>query len=267
VIEIASHDDPRLAPYRLLARPDTLVAQGLFVAEGRLVLRRLAASSSRFPIYSVLLTPAAQRAAADVVATLPAATPVYIVTRDVMSELAGFQIHRGCLALAHRPGPTSLGELDLAAARRLVILEGVNNPDNVGGIFRSAAAFGVDAVLLGPSCGDPLYRKAVRTSMGATLQVPFATAAQWPDAITDLHARGFRVVALTPHPGATSLDECPRNLARVALLVGSEGYGLSGEALAAADTRIRIAMSDQVDSLNATVAASIALFHYSALTT
>jgi len=139
-------------------------------------------------------------------------------------------------------------------------MERVNNPDNVGGIFRSAAAFGVDAVMLGPACGDPFYRKAVRTSMAATLAVPFADAGPWPEAIHIMRRSGMRVLALTPAAEARSIRDVPHDLARVAILVGAEGEGLSAAALAAADDRVRIPMSGPGDSLNVTVAASIALF-------
>jgi tRNA G18 (ribose-2'-O)-methylase SpoU len=187
---------------------------------------------------------------------------VFVVDQQTMNGIAGFNIHRGCLALAKRPATLTLETLPLAAARRLVILEGVNNPDNIGGIFRSAAAFGVDAVVLGPACSDPLYRKSVRTSMAATLAVPFADAGVWPDALAWLRARGWPIVALTPAADAAPLDTLPSNPPNVALLVGAEGDGLSAAALAAADRLLRIPMSPRVDSLNVTVATSIALYHF-----
>jgi tRNA G18 (ribose-2'-O)-methylase SpoU len=146
----------------------------------------------------------------------------------------------------------------------VVVLEGVNNPDNVGGIFRSASAFAADAVILGPSCSDPLYRKSIRTSMAATLDVPFADAGAWPQAIADLRSRGFTVLALTPAADATSIDAVPRTLERVAILVGAEGEGLSDPAQTAADYRVRIPMTGTADSLNVTVAASIAMYVISA---
>ena len=177
-----------------------------------------------------------------------------------MNGLAGFNIHRGCLALVRRP-PTAT--LDLVAAgplSRILLLEGVNNPDNVGGLFRSAAAFGIDLVVLGPDSGDPLYRKAIRTSMGASLSVPFVLAPQWPGAIRDLRADGFTVVALTPNRAMGPLEEVfPHS--KLALLVGSEGSGLSDAAMQAATLRIRIPTTADVDSLNVTTAASIAMYH------
>ena len=252
--------DPRLADYRLLTRPDALARAGLFVVEGRLVLPRLLAEH-RFRLRLALLTRAAYHALGDTAAEAAARAPIYLVEPAVMEGITGVAIHRGCLALAERPADLAVDELPLPAMRRLLVLEGVNNPDNVGGLFRSAAAFGVDAVILGPDCGDPLYRKAIRTSMGGTLRLPFATARAWPDDLVGLRQRGWPVLALTPAPGATALDDIARHQPRAALLVGAEGPGLSPAALAAADQRVRIAMPGGGDSLNVTVAASIALHH------
>ena len=254
---VTSLDDPRVAAYRTLADPASLLRAGLFVAEGRLVVRRLL-SSPRFETVSVLVTEAAFDAMRDMLQSTH--TDVFVVGQQTMNQIAGFNIHRGCLALAKRPAFGTLDDQPLDTARRLVILEGVNNPDNVGGIFRSAAAFGVDAVVLGPACSDPLYRKSVRTSMAATLAVPFVAAGAWPDALGLLRDRGWSIVALTPR-GAIPLAELPRARDRVALLVGAEGEGLSTAALAAADQQVRIPMENVVDSLNVTVAASIALYH------
>lgn len=262
MIPIQTLDDPRVAEYRFLADHGALLRAGLFVAEGRLVLRRLV-SQRRFRIRSVLLTRAAYTGVGPMLAALDSNVPVYLVDQPLMDGLAGFQIHRGCLALAERTVALTLDEIDLASAARLLVLEGVNNPDNVGGVFRSAAAFGVDAVLLGPKCGDPLYRKAVRTSMAGTLQVPFAEARPWPGLLTRLRERGFRVLALAPSKEARPLGDYPRDLPRVALMVGAEGAGLSAEALATADDRVRIPMAGSADSLNVTVAVSIALWHFS----
>ncbi len=262
MIAVGGLDDPRVADYRLLTSPAALKKAGLFVVEGRLVLRRIL-GLPRFRVRSVLVTETACDALAEPFATLDSRVPVYVVDAAVMNGLAGFQIHRGCLALAERPAEMMLDEMNLSALARLLVLEGVNNPDNVGGIFRSAAVFGVDAVILGPDCGDPLYRKAVRTSMSGTLQVPFASAGPWPAALDTLRQHGFRVLALTPASHARALDDVPREIERVALLVGAEGHGLSAEALTAADERVRIPMTRSADSLNVTVAASIALHHFS----
>ena len=143
----------------------------------------------------------------------------------------------------------------------LLVLEGVNNPDNIGGIFRSAAAFGVDLIVLGPACADPLYRKSVRTSMGATLEVPYAASGDWPAALDVLRAHGCDVVALTTHLTALPLDRFSTSAPRVALLAGAEGPGLSEAAVARANVRVTIPMTGRVDSLNVATAVSVALYH------
>jgi tRNA G18 (ribose-2'-O)-methylase SpoU len=259
VTRVSSLDDTRIAEYRHLTDPRWLQHAGLFVAEGRLVVRRLLANH-RFRTRSILVTEPARAALADVLER--AATEVFVVDQKLMNEVAGFNIHRGCLALAERPRSRSLLHLPLASLRRVLVLENVNNPDNVGGIFRSAAAFGADAVVLGPACSDPLYRKSVRTSMAATLAVPFVDAGPWPDAIGVLRAHGLQVLALTPSLDAMRLDAFAHELDRVAILVGAEGEGLTPNALEAADKRVRIPMTGSADSLNVTVAASIALYWF-----
>ena len=172
-------------------------------------------------------------------------------------------MHRGCLALVHRPPSASVDAVALASTL-LVVLEGVSNADNVGGVFRNAAAFGADGVLLSPTCCDPLYRKAIRTSMAATLRVPFARAGadDWPGALTSVKAAGFTIVALTPRQPSETLaafTSRPRP-ARIALLLGTEGDGLTAEAEAAADYRVRIPIAGGIDSLNLAVATGIALY-------
>ena len=256
-VSIASLDDPRVADYRFIADQQYLRSHGIFVAEGRLVLRRLL-ESYRFETRSILLTPAAADGIGDGLDGTTAS--IYLVPQALMNEIAGFNIHRGCLAIGARPAAAMLGPDTLERATRIVALEGVNNPDNVGGIFRSAAAFGVDLVVLGPGCGDPLYRKAIRTSMAATLEVPFASAGQWPGAITVLRDHAFEVLALTPAPAAAPLDTFRAASNRTALLLGAEGDGLSAGALELSSARLRIPMSGNVDSLNVTTAASIAMY-------
>jgi tRNA G18 (ribose-2'-O)-methylase SpoU len=262
MIPVADADDPRVADYRRLADPDAIRRAGLFIAEGRLVVRRLLASD-RFRTRSVLVTDVAFRALRDFLERASSRVPVFVVDHTLISRIAGFNFHRGCLAVAERPAAASLASLPMTSVDRLIVLERVSNPDNVGGIFRTAAALGVDAAVLGPACGDPLYRKSVRTSMGATLTLPFAEAGAWPDAIGVLRAHGLRVLALTPDPQARPLNAIARTMPRVALLVGAEGEGLSAEALAASDERVRIPMEGHADSLNVTVAASIAMYHFS----
>ena len=256
---IAALDEPRIAEYRYVANPAAMERAGLFVAEGRFVVARLL-SLNRFRVRSLLLTPPAAQSLA--VAAIPADAPVFVIDQQMMNAIVGFNIHRGCLALAERPSIAALETVSLPAGARALVLEGVNNPDNVGGLFRSAAAFGADVVLLGPACGDPLYRKAIRTSMAATLRLPFFTAAAWPAALETLRRHGIRLVGLTTASDARALDTLPRNTGPLALLVGNEGTGLSEAALTACDERVRIPMTGGVDSLNATVAASIAMHHF-----
>lgn len=250
-------DDPRLAPYRDVARPDALRAHGLFVAEGRLVVQRLV-EGRRQVVHSLLVTETAAAAMRAVLATLDEAAPVFVVPQVVMNDVAGFNIHRGCLALAHRPASPPLTALPLAGATRLVIAEGVNNPDNVGGLFRNAAALGAAAVVLGPGCGDPLYRKAIRTSMAATLSLPWTTAEAWPGALDTVRAAGLAVIACTPDAAAPSLHDVALP-PRAAVLVGAEGDGLTAAAVARADYRVRIPMHGEMDSLNVATAAAIVL--------
>lgn len=254
---IVSLDDARVAGYRDVADPDRLLARGVFVAEGRLVVRRLI-ELRHWTISSILLTQPAVENLADV---LPHTTaPIYVVDQDVMNGIAGFNIHRGCLALVERPVTETLDRIAAGPHSRVLVLEGVNNPDNVGGLFRNAAAFGIDLVVLGPNSGDPLYRKAVRTSMGAALSVPFVKAAQWPGAIRDLRTDGFTVVALTPRVAAAPLEDVRRGT-KLALLVGAEGNGLSDAAMREATLLARIPTTVDVDSLNVATAAAIAMYH------
>jgi tRNA G18 (ribose-2'-O)-methylase SpoU len=204
VITIDDQDDERLADYRNIPDADLVERRGIFVAEGRLVVRRLL-EESPLAARSVMVTEAALGSIGDTLAARPA-LPVYRVSQAVMDGVAGFNIHRGCLAIGERPASVPWPEV-VARARTILVLEGIGNADNVGGIFRNAIAFGVDAVLIGPGCADPLYRKAIRTSMGAALLVPFAKAAAWPDALHQLTTLGFLVIALTPSAEAAPLRE------------------------------------------------------------
>ena len=269
IVPIAATDDARIRDYALVAQPRRLEAAGLFVAEGRLLVERLAAGT-RFPIHSVLLTPTA-------LGSLPALAaldaPVFVAAAPVLEGITGIDFHRGCLALGHREdtrhrrnteaGKAGTEDTGVLQGRLLLALEGVGNPDNVGGLFRVAAAFGAGGVLLDPASGDPLYRKALRTSMGTALTVPFARAASLPGALNEYRHQAFRIVALTPDPDAPALREVAADPARrTIVLVGGEGPGLSGGALALADVRARIPMAPGVDSLNVTVAAGIGLAHF-----
>ncbi len=263
--------DPRLAGYRWVAQPAELLRRGWFVAEGRLVVERLLAAE-RYEVESLLVTESALEALSPVLARHPLSSPLYVCPPQLFEQLTGHDFHRGCLGLVRRPEPVAWVEL-AARARSLLVLEGVANPDNVGGVFRNAAAFGVDAVLLDPRSADPLYRKAIRTSMGATLRVPFAVLGAgglpWPECLAELSACGLELVALTPAAGARDLDEFALAHAgsavgassgpRLALLLGAEGPGLSERALELSQHRVRIRIRPEVDSLNLAVACGIAL--------
>jgi len=259
-IPIDALDDARVADYRHVADAAYLQARSLFVAEGRLVVTRLLALP-QWTTHSILVTKAA---ADNLGATLDRIdAPVYVADQSLMNAIAGFNIHRGCLALAARQPAQTLDRVAADRARRVLILEGVSNPDNIGGLFRSSEAFGVDLVVLGPDCGDPLYRKAIRTSMASTLAVPFVEAGEWPGAIGLLRASRFQVIALTPSDRALVLADIVLAGPKFALLVGAEGAGLSEPAMQAADMRARIPMSGTLDSLNVTTAAAIAMYHFS----
>jgi tRNA G18 (ribose-2'-O)-methylase SpoU len=257
ILPVSAPDDPRLEPYRRVGDHAWLKTQGLFVAEGRLLLERLAAAR-KYHIESVLLSPAALDALGTVAARLD--QPVYVATQRVLKELTGFNFHRGCLALARRPPAASVEAF--AGTRRLVGLEGVGNPDNIGGAFRAAAAFDVDGVLLDAGSGDPFYRKALRTSMGAVLQMPFASVADWHGGWDALRGAGFKIVALTTGAHAIPVDRFAADVVpedRILLVAGAEGSGLSADSLSRADARVTIPTSAAVDSLNVTVAVAIAL--------
>lgn len=260
IIRIEDAADPRIADYRNVPDPELLRRRGLFVAENRLVVRTLLAST-RFRARSVLVTGAAYESLRDVLD--PRSLPVYVCPKSLMEPVSGYHIHRGCLALGERPAPAAVESLLPAhGPASLLILEAMTNADNVGAIFRNARAFGVDAVVMGPRCCDPLYRKAIRVSIGATLVVPFGDAAPRFDAdLRALRRAGFTLVALTPARDAIDLNQfaaAPRP-ERIALLVGNEGEGLTSAALEACDVRLRIAMAPGVDSLNASTATGIAL--------
>jgi tRNA G18 (ribose-2'-O)-methylase SpoU len=257
VVRVDEPTDPRLADFAHLTDAELLRSRQLFVAEGRLVVERVLAEPA-LTVRSVLLSEGALRALGPALTRLPPATPIYTTPLEHFLSITGFNIHRGCLALVERPPARSADAL-AARARTLVVLEAVTNADNVGGVFRNAAAFAADAVLLSPTCCDPLYRKAVRTSMAATLQVPFARLERWPEGLSVLKANGFTLVALTPRGGAMPIDALAATPDRIALLVGTEGAGLSEAAESMADHCVRIPIAPRVDSLNLAVAAGIAL--------
>jgi tRNA G18 (ribose-2'-O)-methylase SpoU len=256
-------DDPRLDPYRQVGDPARLRADGLFVAEGRLVVARLLAKPD-FPLRSILVTPAALQAMRAELLAAPCDTCV--CDPRMLQAITGFNFHRGCLALAERASGVPPDEL--FGGRLLLGIERVGNPDNIGGLFRTAAAFGADAVVLDRGSGDPLYRKAIRTSMGATLQLPFGYVDAWPAWLAEARAHGWLSIALTPAGESLPIEEAVRSIApdaRLLLLVGAEGEGLQDETLAAADLRVRIRIAAGVDSLNVVVAAGVALHRVTTL--
>lgn len=265
---IDSLADERLADYRDVRDKDLLRERALFIVEGRENLRCLI-RDSRFEPKSLLLSKPAFEAMQELLRPVSERVPVFVGSREVVSRVAGFDFHSGCLAAVVRPEMPAVASLlgVLPTARSLVVvLEGVTNPDNVGAVFRNARALGVDAVLLCPRCCDPLYRKAIRVSMGAALCIPTARFDSWPSGLSQLRGAGYRVIALDPAEGATAIGtrawaERMSELDRVALVLGTEGNGLSAEALAGCDERHRVAMAPGVDSLNVATAGAIALHH------
>ncbi|MEO0513147.1 MAG: RNA methyltransferase [Planctomycetota bacterium] len=256
--------DPHLAPYVNLrdahlarAHPsDPDRAEGLFIAEGHAVVRTLLAS--RFETLSVL---ASERRVHTVQSDVPDGVPLYVLPDDAMNELVGFDIHRGVLAAGKRRPPPPLADL-AAAATTVVALEGLSNHDNVGSIFRLAAALGGDRprVLLDPASCDPLYRKSIRVSMGHALRVPFARVDNLPAALRSLRDQGFDTLALETTENAVDLAAVePTGRPRV-VVVGAEGPGLTPETLAAVDRVARIPIDPGVPSLNVATAAAIALY-------
>jgi tRNA G18 (ribose-2'-O)-methylase SpoU len=256
VIEVGSADDERLADFRGLTdvalRTRIEPPHGLFIAESEQVIRRALAAGYR--PRSMVMAPEWVERMAALIADVDA--PVYVGSYDVLRELTGFHVHRGALASFHRkPLPTA--DDVTTTARRIVVLEGIVSHTNLGAVFRCAAALGMDGVLLSPTCADPLYRRSVRVSMGEVFAIPYARAEKWPATVAGLHDAGFRVVALTPAPDAIALDDVEVGDDRVAVLLGTEGEGLTADVLALADQRVQIPMAHGVDSLNVAAAAAV----------
>jgi tRNA G18 (ribose-2'-O)-methylase SpoU len=254
LVEVSDPDDPRLADFRNLTdadvRPDR---RGVVIAEGANVVQRLV--DSPYPIRAVLGV--ANRIAALRPVLEVADVPVFQVDKWTLSAVAGFRVTRGVLASADRAPAPDLAGL-IAGARRIAVLEGLNDFENLGALFRNAAGFGIDAVLLDPRCADPLYRRSVRVSMGHVLRVPFAVLpGAWPDSLAVL--ADCPTIALTP-AGATALRDVDPP-ARWAVLLGAEGPGLSAAVLDRAQLRVRIPMAPGVDSLNVATAAAVAFAH------
>lgn len=252
-VPVASADDSALEPYTAIRERDLIGREGLFVAEGEVVVRVLA-SRSPFAIRSLLLEERRVDSVRDVLDGLSPDIPAYVVPQSVMDGVVGFSIHRGVLALGERGAPIAVSSL-VRGAKLLVVLVGLTNHDNVGGIFRNAAAFGADGVLLDAATCDPLYRKAIRVSAGTALVVPFARASSVEALLDELAEGDVEPIALTPRGEETieSLPARPR-----ALLLGTEGPGLP-DAVLARTRRVRIDMAPGLDSLNVSVASGIAL--------
>ncbi|MDM4719805.1 RNA methyltransferase [Micromonospora sp. WMMA1363] len=254
---ITEPDDDRIADYRALTDVELRTRweppHGLFIAEGELVLRR--ALRAGYPARSYLVD--AKRV--DQLADLDTGdTPIYAATPEVLHQATGFHVHRGVLASFRRRSLPAPAEV-LAGARRVVVLEDVNNHTNLGAIFRAVAGLGVDAVLLSPTCADPLYRRSVRVSMGEVFAVPYARLDPWPGALAKVRAAGFTVLAMTPAPDAVPIQRLdPGQRGRSALLLGAEGAGLTRAAMDASDVRVVIPMRRGVDSLNVAAATAVA---------
>lgn len=261
VQRISASDDPRLHDFVGLTdvalRQRTEIEDGLFVAEGAKVIRRAVASG--YAVRSFLLEEKWLDTLGEVRAAMQsAAVPVYLADAAVLRDVTGYDVHRGALASMHRrplPDAASL----LATSSRVAVIEDLVDATNLGAVFRGAAALGIDAVLLTPRCADPLYRRAVKVSMGSVFTVPYARFDRWPQCFQQIREAGFTLLAMTPAPGSVDLPDLAMP-DRTALLLGTEGPGLSRAALAAADLRVRIPMDAGVDSLNVAAAAAVAFY-------
>lgn len=265
LLTVTDPSDDRLADYVSLTdvalRSRHEPAKGLYIAESSTVLERALRAGHR--PRSVLLAPRWVPDLERMAAALPdgdAPVPVYVADEPVLEAITGFHVHRGALAAMHRPPLPDLAEL-LAGARRVAVLEDVVDHTNVGAAFRSAAALGVDAVLVTPRCADPLYRRSVRVSMGTVFQVPWTRVDPWPGGVDALREAGFVTAALALSDDSVTLDDLVADLPeRLALVLGAEGHGLKPATVAACDLVVRIPMSGGVDSLNVAAAAAVAFW-------
>lgn len=265
LIEINDLDDVRIEVYRDIRERDLVGRAGLFVAEGKVVVEKLADSALHHPI-SLLIASKRVAALEPLLSRLSDEVPVYVATQAVIDAIAGFPLHRGILAIGHRTHDLTVDDLMSRIDERatVLVLCGIANHDNMGGIFRNAAAFGIAAILLDSDCCDPLYRKAIRVSVGATLLVPFAQIARQDDPIALLERHAFSPMALSP-AGACPLKEW-RPGPRTAVILGAEGPGLSPEVIRRVQS-VQIAMSGGFDSLNVATTSGIVLHHISAYAT
>lgn len=284
LVRVEDPDDPRLDLYRNLTDPADRARleadRSVFVVEGRLAVERLLASA--YSMRSLLVDDHQVSAAGDLVsATRARGVPVFVGSRAAVADTVGFALHRGVVAVADRPSPPRADRLLTDIARTagttgtpqvVAVLEGLNDHENIGALYRNAAAFGVAGVLLDPTCADPLYRRSIRVSVGHVLHVPTARSVPWPDGLHQVRSAGFLVAALAPRPASdcgvpgVGLVELKASMsssehpAGVAVLLGAEGPGLTPAALAASDVVVSIPMADGVDSLNVATAAAVA-FH------
>ncbi|WP_457206424.1 TrmH family RNA methyltransferase [Nocardioides sp. P5_C9_2] len=259
LIEISDPADPRLTDYRDLRdvelRKHLEAEHGLFLAEGEKVVRR--AVEAGFVPRSLLMAPRWIDGLADVLATTDA--PCFVLSEAMAEEVTGFHVHRGALASLERRPLAPVADV-LAGARSVLVLEDIVDHTNVGAILRSGAALGFDAVLLSPRCADPLYRRAIKVAMGAVFTMPWTRVPDWYDALPDLSAAGFTTVALTLAPDSTPIEEAVAGVDRLALVLGSEGHGLSPRWEQSADRRAIIPMREGIDSLNVAAATAVACY-------
>jgi tRNA G18 (ribose-2'-O)-methylase SpoU len=259
LIEVDDPDDPRLADYRDLRdvqlRRHLESVEGLFLAEGEKVVRR-ALEAGHEP-RSFLMAPRWLDGLADVLGRSDA--PCYVVAEAMAEQVTGFHVHRGALASLHRRPLPGVDQV-LAGSRSVLVLEDLVDHTNVGAVFRSGAALGFDAVLLSPRCADPLYRRAVKVGMGAVFTLPWTRVPDWGDALPDLSRRGFTTVALTLAPDAVAIEEAVAGVDRLALVLGTEGHGLSRRWEEDADRRAIIPMQGGIDSLNVAAASAVACY-------
>ncbi|RWX78920.1 RNA methyltransferase [Neorhizobium lilium] len=262
VIRIEDADDPRIAEFVGVRERDLTRGEGRFIAEGTVVLRMLAAAHDRgdqFLAEKILLLENRVEGVSEILAQFPPEVPVYVASSDVLDRIAGFHLHRGVLALGRRVSARTSSELLAGLPQEALVVAafGISNHDNIGSIFRNAAAFGADAVLLDDACCDPLYRKALRVSVGAVLAVPYVRAGSMTDILTALSAQEYAIWGLSPG-GELEISQVPGH-PRMALVTGTEGEGLPASVLSVLQTA-RIAQAPGLDSLNAATATGIALY-------
>jgi len=259
IVEISDPDDPRLADYRDLRdvelRKSLEAEHGLFIAEGEKVVRR--AVEAGYEARSLLMAPRWLEGLDDVLARSTGIC--YVLSETLIEQVTGFHVHRGALASLRRRPLRSVDDV-LAEARSVLVLEDLVDHTNVGAVFRSGAALGFDAVLLAPRCADPLYRRSIKVGMGAVFTMPWTRLPDWYDALPDLSGRGFTTIALTLSADSVPIEDAVDGVDRLALVLGSEGHGLSSRWESSADRRAIIAMRAGIDSLNVAAASAVACY-------